>query len=542
MTQTTVQQWQRRILFCMILSLPFTILPKRFSVPGFHQSATNFFVAVAFFLLLYELIRYERPSIVHIRVILLFLGWQLLCLLHGLYVYPYEDLMMIDQLPNVQMLLQKIYALGVTASQVTLVKIWRFFVSIKNVLFEDNVVFFVSYYIYHLYHNDFNKGFNDIRNALGILFLIMGIYSGIELLWLKFSIPWAENLLCRINPYLYDPVAAHGWWPPLLWPHQLRSLCAEPSFFGIIGALISPFLWSFCFGKKKLFVKYVLVCYFSLMIFATNSRTAIVLLIIEGVMLAVSFVWIHDKYYVKRSIGVLLVIGLAFGLNLIHFKGVLAVHDNNVAVNHIASSGSNQTSDLKQEAQTSDLKQEGQTVAINAQQYVKENIESVGKKNSRSNSVRLNYFLAGMRTIQEHFLLGVGYGLSDAYIEEHISEDVGNQGELGLWKEYMHKYGIFKGGYPSTNKYIEIALHYGVLGLIVFLVPLIYLIYILCRKKVLLQDYRGILLCVGGIAFLGAFFSSNQFMVCSGIVWGLLWCKLGQIKDGDIVESQERIF
>lgn len=67
---------------------------------------------------------------------------------------------------------------------------------------------------------------------------------------MKFNNIYAYKLLKIINPYLYDVSVVHGWWPPLIWENQLRSLCTEPSHFGIIVSLIIPFCGVTCMKVK----------------------------------------------------------------------------------------------------------------------------------------------------------------------------------------------------------------------------------------------------------------------------------------------------
>lgn len=503
MNLVRLRRIERIVLFFMVISLPFVVLPQRFSLPGTQQAAVNVFSIVAVLLLIYEYIKFK--FLIEKKIVLFLcslMAWQIFCLVHGLYVYKFENLMLIDQFPNVNKIFDIYYAWGGNAQQITLIKIWRFLVGTKDILIQDNILFFSLYYVYHLYKDNSSLGFSDIRKGIVILFLIMGSYSFVELLWLKFSLTSAGDILQAVNPYLYDPVSAHGWWPPLLWKNQLRSICAEPSFFGVVGMFMFPFLWSYCFKKKTFVIGYFMSFYFSLMLFATNSRTAIVLTLGEVMMLGLSFFWVREKYYIYRGILLSAVIISAFCVNLLNFKGVIP----NVA-------------------------SEENTALGSANQYVSQNVESVAQKDSRSNNVRINYLIASGKTVYQYPVFGVGYGLKDAYIEKNIPQDIGNTGELALWKEYMHKYGIFKFGYGSTNKYTEIAMSYGMIGFGMFFVPLLCLLFNLIKyRSVLLNDYDTIFLCIIMVALLAAFFSSRIDIVASGMVWGLLYCKLNEKK------------
>jgi hypothetical protein len=96
-----------------------------------------------------------------------------------------------------------------------------------------------------LYQDKWQQGFREIRKAVLILVLIMCAYSVVEIAFFKMGTILARQILIMaINPFLYDVQSINYWWPPLLWKGQLRSICAEPSFFGIIATFTIPFLFS----------------------------------------------------------------------------------------------------------------------------------------------------------------------------------------------------------------------------------------------------------------------------------------------------------
>ena len=75
------------------------------------------------------------------------------------------------------------------------------------------------------------KGLDTIVNAARILTILCIAYSVIEVSWLWSGSDYLASILVTINNSLYDPVVQSGWWPPELWPGQLRSLALEPSYF-----------------------------------------------------------------------------------------------------------------------------------------------------------------------------------------------------------------------------------------------------------------------------------------------------------------------
>ena len=102
------------------------------------------------------------------------------------------------------------------------------------------------------------------------------VYSSIEIFWLWTGNSGCENLLKYINVWLYDPEQANGWWPPLLWYGQARSVFQEPSFLGIGEIFLLPFLWYSTICKRRKLDITLFLCLL-LMLFMTNARTALVI-------------------------------------------------------------------------------------------------------------------------------------------------------------------------------------------------------------------------------------------------------------------------
>ena len=290
----------------------------------------------------------------------------MICLGHGLLSYEYNELLTLEQIPKLEFLLSKLASYGINIEDLIAIKAWLFLRGSKNILLLNNIVFMVCFYIYHIYKDDFTNAFNDVRKAVTYLVVLMGTYSAVELLWLKLKLPIAKGFLEFVNPYLYDIVIVHGWWPPLLWPNQLRSICREPSFFGIIAVMCLPLVWSLVVEKKYKKIGLFVVFYYTFMIAATNARTAIVLTLGELFLLCLFNLFVMSKDYFRHSCIVVLVSVLAFGVNLININSFL--HKNDV-----------------------------QTQSINS--YVKSNVTSVADTTSRSNNARFASLVANINTI-----------------------------------------------------------------------------------------------------------------------------------------------
>ena len=503
MTIETLHKWQRIMLFGLIITLPLTTIPKAFQIPGLGSSLSDYFFVVGLLLIVYEFIRYRFVIDKKIKYFfIIYISWQIICLIHGLYFYEFNDLLTLNQISKLEIVLNKLTSLGIVIDELVAIKCWLFIRFAKNILFLNSEVFLLIFYIYHLYESNFNKGFNDIRQAVLWLILIMGSYSFVELLWLKLSLNFCAETLLYINPLLYDPIMSHGWWPPLLWYNQLRSICQEPSYFGIISILSLPILWSYIFDNKKRKWIYLLVFYFSFMIFATNARTAIVVTGGEMFLLLIVCFIMRRKSICKKVIAILLITFLAFSANLVDYKSIL-----NVA-------------------------SEDKSYITSVEGYMENNVASLTNKDSRSNSARLANLITNINTIIEYPVFGVGTGLKDVYLDKNLPEFAYDNDEVvNRWHKYMMEKGVLQSGYPSLNKYADVAVENGIIGLLMYLSIVFYLLYNVFKyRSILLQDYRIICLIISMIGLLMAQISNAALINCNGIVWGLLYCVIESIK------------
>lgn len=501
MSKETLNKFQRLALFCIIIFLPLNGIPKRFSVPGLGSDLSAYFIVAGMLLLIYEYFKYKfeipRQAKVFIAV---YMVWQLICLAHGLYFYEYNELLILEQIPKLQAIIGKLRAYDAAINELAAIKLWLFFRFAKNILLLNNAVFLVAFYVWHLYKDDFTKGFKDVRNACIVLFILLGIYSVIELLWLKTGLKSAEEILKFINPYLYDVSTTNGWWPPLLWQGQLRSLSREPSFFGIIGVFALPVLWSLVYEKNYKILSAFIIFYYSLMIAASSARTGIITLCGEMFLLFLAYLFIRSWEYLKKVLIIFFITFLGFGVNLIDFNSY--------------------------------------KVDINAENYYEENIASVASTDARSNNARLANLLGNLKTIYEYPVFGVGTGLSDAYVDKNLPDFAYSNYEVCNWSKDMYNKGVLKSGYPALNTYADVAVQNGIVGLILYLSVVLYIFFVVIKyRKIYFADYKCIYLIISMCGLLAVQFSNAGFNSINGIVWGLLCCKMGEIKNKEIVND-----
>ncbi len=96
----------------------------------------------------------------------------------------------------------------------------------------------------------------------------------------------------------------------------------------------------------------------------------------------------------------------------------------------------------------------------------------------------------------------------------------------------MHAKGVLKSGYPALNKYTDIAVQNGLIGLCLYFCPLLYILKKLYEnKRYLLRECNIIMVIITMIALLGAMISNSVLVICNGIIWGLLFCKIKEIEN-----------
>ena len=127
--------------------------------------------------------------------------------------------------------------------------------------------------------------------------------------------------------------------------------------------------------------------------------------------------------------------------------------------------------------------------------------------------------------------MGIGTGLKDAYIDRNLPEFAYNNYEVRNWSRYMRNEGVLRMGYPPLNKYADVAVQNGLVGLLLYLsVPGYLVLQLIGRYKCVLTDYRAVMLVIAMSGLLAAQLSNSAFVICNGIIWGLLYCKLEEIK------------
>lgn len=176
----------------------------------------------------------------------------------------------------------------------------------------------------------------------------------------------------------------------------------------------------------------------------------------------------------------------------------------------------------------------GLEISNQIQSYVKENILSVTGLSQRSNGARYAYFYAQCNIIKEHPIAGVGSGLTSAYTYNHLPKYSLNNPEVKGWNKVLLERGFYRSSYPALNKYTLLAAENGLPGLLMYLLPFISSFVILFnttkRKLMIKPNPRFVLLSISLLCLLVAGLSSAELSELTGLLLGLMFCKLPVVK------------
>lgn len=154
--------------------------------------------------------------------------------------------------------------------------LWMIARTIKAAFLEALWCFGGAYMVYCWYHDDWRKAIKIVTKGVLAGLVVIFAYSSIELYYLS-GFKAAENILVQINPYIHSIKENGTWYPPMLWKNQLRSVFAEPSYFGIYTAFSMPLLWlkiTETQGNKK-YIFMLITVVMGFLLFLTKARTGL---------------------------------------------------------------------------------------------------------------------------------------------------------------------------------------------------------------------------------------------------------------------------
>lgn len=469
----------------LVVSLIFCNIPKNISLEflgnNMGDKLSLYLIIIALIFFIFKIIKHRNrliiPSSNDVRILIYYfiilIIIQIISLIIGIINYPYYELLQ----SNINILPTRFLTffssdntfLGSTLG----LQIYLLFKGVKNLilnsiwLFGGAILVYISYlYIKSkqvmnafLSQEYIKKLLIGIYISLGILF----IYALVELPFLL-GYKWAESILTAINPYIHqignlDNIylgkniageKAYSWWPPLLWKNQVRSIFPEPSFFGVYCSFAIPWIW-YAFikaqNRSKILIIAIVLLLISLLVFLTQSRTAILLLIGECLLLFTYIFYKFNSGIVKKIVSIFIITCISWGASVWLIS-------------------------MENEQKPDKLVQ----YSIKAEQYVKENIKSVNTYNERSNKARYSLMQAELSVWKQHSLFGVGPGMKASYLTEKFDDDALKDQEVRMWVRRIIENGPLKAGYPNVSAYTVTLSELGLIGFIIYFLPCIYLI------------------------------------------------------------------
>ncbi len=368
----------------------------------------------------------------------------------GILNYQYFDLLIdgsINQSKRLFEFVNFLKSINLNISEKELIIPWMIARYIKLLIIDFIYTFLGSYMIYCWYRNNWQTAFKIIIKAILTSLIIIFGYCVIELFYLAGN-ETAKNILIIITPYLHIIKSGGTWWPPLLLKGQLRSIFAEPSYYGIYFAFAMPMLWYVLVSARKYYHKIVAILaivFFTFCLFLTQARTAVALFCGEVFILFVFTVYLRNKFIFKQ-VGKIFVASItAFLLSGLFINNLLV--DNRYNIDSVES-------------------------------YVESNLTSLTSTSQRSNGARYSIMIADFKIGLDHPLIGVGTGLRNAYIPDYLPEIAKDNGEVKMWIKNQLEKGILRSGFPKLGEYTSRFAETGIIGLALFLIPP----FILLRK------------------------------------------------------------
>ena len=467
---------EKYLLYLMVLTIPIDNLPERYGLPVSIRNIHYIFLIIA---ILIATIYFTNHRTIYSEIskavkvyLLIFILWPIFCTLIGVMNFPYWDNQSDIYLKSTNMVRKIALFYPDILNNVALLHLKYSISLILNIVSDFFVPLLgIPFVLFMMFRKkDKKEIMNVISRAATVLAITLSLYSIVEILWLLTGCEYCEIILKFINTLLYDP-KSNDWWPPLLWNGQLRSFTYEPSFFGIIAMFILPLLWyrSFGLGEKRIIPLLIL---FTWMVFLTKSRTAQVIFLSELLLLLALSLCGKYKSWHQCVCRVLMTTILAF---IIFISAPSMVNFMCNAEND----GQNQS------------------VGTMISRYIDEDVSSIGIEKKRSNISRWGNMVATFKVGMEHPVFGVGNGLQHEYIADNIPTFALNDGEINFWIERLKKNGFMKAGFPNLNSYTVVFACYGILGLVLYLIPAFFLtLRILKIRSYTLSDFGNVCLIV----------------------------------------------
>lgn len=454
-----------------------------------------------------------------LKYVIVYLGVVWLSLIIGLLTYPYWSIVLSGPVEQIEKLSRVIVFLGehgVNPDIKTMLGGWIIVRHIKLVLMEVLYGFGTAYMFFCWYKNDYKQGIRVACNGFIGSIILFTCYAFIDVFYLK-GMEWAKDILVHFNPLIHPIVTNNGWWPPLLWTGQLRSVFCEPSYIGnFLGVAMPILLFVFMQNSKRsiLFTCGVLIYLMSFFVVLSKARTAYAMYF-GTIFLSVLMFLIGRKFVQKKIIATMLLCFVGFQSG-VGFLDYISVTEHNNQVNEVRRNNS-----------------------VTTEKLLEDNLFSLDSKNKRSNGARYALLKVNLRIFQENPMLGVGKGLAQCYMLDKYTKDEKENREVGDWINRTQKYGVFASGQgqpDAMNEWVSRLAETGIIGVCVFIAPFIFILYKLFQKYLVesKMDTGFLITTIIGSLVAGCNLSLNIFYgiwIFLGLGYAMCFGKTGDEKD-----------
>jgi hypothetical protein len=318
--------WEYIMFGCSVFLIPFHTVHQILSISVMENMGNKlsiYPVLIGLCLFLYRGLKkgeWHVPKICSFFFCVLLL-WQIVSLVHGLLIFPDWQEISVNQFKKLDFLLSILSSKGIVLDTSATGRIWWTIKLIFTHILEYSVTYGVVIWGISLFHRNRKTPFHALRYGILGGAVVCSVYSVIEFLYLFGSYD-AMTILAHINLFIYDVGIDHGWWPPLLGGNRVRSVFAEPAFMALYLTVTIPFLFAqiYTAQTKKWFWKIVFAVQL-LMMWGTNSKTALGILLAEGLAVVV-FLFLRRKkiawkQLIRPLLAIIILCGVGMGMNWI---------------------------------------------------------------------------------------------------------------------------------------------------------------------------------------------------------------------------------
>lgn len=459
--------WNQKICDVLFFSISFSFcfneIPERLQIPSIGGPiGVNLVVYPLIISVVYSLYKFYKNRMLLIDFkyfkwyMVVFIGISLVSLINGLMQYPYFP--MIAAGPEIKShflpYLFKIFEIfHLPYSNVEGIALLIALRNIKLIFLYAIYTFFCSYMLFCWYYNNWERAVRVLILGCTSSLLLVIIIGLMNMLSLSGNVEVKEFLTQWFYPYILRE--GRVFLPDgtiALRTNQIQSIFPEPSYIGNYCSIILPLLFFSFFYSKKYILIILGVFLFSLMVFLSQSRTAIYMLIIIMLLYFVAASFFHYPHWKIKLPIILLVISTSFIISLVFINQYLSIEGNHI----------NKESGI-------------------AEQYIKKNIQSVDitTDNRKGNAPRKTYIFIHLREGLDYPLLGIGSGLTDAYDLDYVTPEEKKNPEVRNFIKAMKYKGIIQSeqSLVAQNEFAQRFSENGIIGLCIFIFPFGFILY-----------------------------------------------------------------